>query len=282
MQSSSDLTEFLRTQTYVAFDTETTGLWAPVNRLVEIAGVKFRLGQVEPEESFASLINPERPIPEDVVAIHGITDAMVAAAPTARAVLERFVAFCDDDSILIAHNAPFDISFVHCELGRLGLPYPENVILDTVDIYRRLHPGLESYSLLSLVSRFEIARTQEHRALSDAILVQGLFAVAASGFGDVCSVDALKSRFATYSLATWPGEEGELPPEFSELTRAIKESRRVEIIYQSPSQREHTRVIQPKQVYILGSMYYINAFCERAHGERTFRLDRIEQYQVID
>lgn len=277
----SGLTEFLRHQTFIAFDTETTGLWAPVNRLVEIAAVQFHMGK-DRIDTFQSLINPERSIPEEVIRIHGITDDMVASAPTAKPVLEQFVEFCGDDSVLIAHNALFDISFISCELDRVGLEFGDNPTLDTVDIYHRLYPDLESYSLLSLVSQFDIAETQEHRALEDAHLVRRLFIKAAERFRSIQNVDELTSFFTTCIMADWPGESRELPAEFGELSRALKENLRVEITYQSRSQPVHTRVIQPKQVYILGSRFYINAFCERSRAERTFRLDRIEGFRLLE
>jgi DNA polymerase-3 subunit epsilon len=270
----------LRNQTFVAFDTETTGLWAPAHRLVELAAVKFHLDR-QHIDSFQSLINPQRPIPDEVVEIHGITDEMVADAPTVKPVLERFIEFCGDDSILIAHNALFDISFISCELARVGLTFSDNPILDTVDIYHRLSPGLESYSLLSLVSRFNIAQTQQHRALEDANLVHRLFLKAGERFGPIEGVGELKSLFTICTMADWPGEAGELPAEFGELNRALKENLRVEITYQSQSQPVHTRIIQPRQVYVIRSRFYINAFCERSRAERTFRLDRIEGFRVL-
>ncbi len=281
MSSVANLTDYLRYQTFIAFDTETTGLWAPANRLVELAGVKFQLGK-DRIDTFQSLINPERPIPEEVIGIHGITDELVADAPLVKPVLERFIEFCEDDSILIAHNALFDISFISCELERVGLKFGGNLILDTVDIFHRLYPGRMSYSLLSLVSQFHIAQTQEHRALEDAQLVRRLFIKACERFEIIENVDDLTSFFTACTMADWPGEDRELPSEFGELNRALKQNLRVEINYQSESQSVNTRVIRPKQVYVLGSRFYINAFCERTREERTFRLDRIEGFRVLE
>lgn len=281
MSSVTNLTDYLRNQTFIAFDTETTGLWAPVNRLVELAGVKFQLGK-DCIDTFQSLINPERPIPEEVIGIHGITDELVADAPLVKPVLERFIEFCSDDSILIAHNALFDISFISCELARAGLVFGSNLILDTVDIFHRLYPDCMSYSLLSLVSQFHIAQTQEHRALEDAQLVRRLFIKACERFETIKNLDDLTSSFTACTMSDWPGEDRELPSEFGELNRALKQNLRVEINYQSGSQSANTRVIRPKQVYVLGSRFYINAFCERAREERTFRLDRIEGFKVLE
>jgi DNA polymerase III epsilon subunit len=281
MPPTDDISEYLRSRTFVAFDTETTGLWAPAHRIVEIAAVRFRLASEECE-TFQSLVNPERSIPQEVIAIHGITDEMVAEAPTIKPALERFIEFCGSDSILIAHNALFDISFINCELDRVDLPVPENTVLDTVDIYHRLYPQLESYSLLGLVSRFGIAQSQVHRALEDARLVRLLFIKAAERLGTIENEEELRASLATYTMADWPGLVKELPDEFGELTRALKENLKVEITYQTQSKQPHNRIIRPKQVYAIGSTFYLNAFCERARDERTFRLDRIERFRVLD
>ncbi len=281
MEVPQAVSEFLRHQEFVAFDTETTGLSAPFNRLVELAGVRFRPGD-EQIDTFHSLINPQRSIPSDVIGVHGITDDMVADAPPAKPVLERFMDFCGNDSILIAHHAPFDISFISCELDRAGLAFPENPVLDTVDIYRRLYRGLESYSLLSLVNRFDIARSQEHRALADAHLVRYLFLRAVPRYGHIAGLKELTSTFAAFTISGWPGLIGELPPEFGEMDRALENNLRVEITYRSPTKPPADRVILPRQVYLVGSALYISAYCEQAGAERTFRLDRIERFTVLD
>lgn len=273
--------DFLRRQLFVAFDSETTGMWAPVNRIVELAAVKFSFerGQID---TFQALVNPERSIPADVIAVHGITDEMVRGCPFIKPVLERFVAFCGDHSVLIAHNAPFDISFVGAELDRVGLDFPDNRVIDTVDIYHRLFPGLESYSLLNIVRHFKIAQSQEHRALSDAMLVYRLFEQACAKFPPTENMAGLLDQFAGYHFSDWRGEPVKLSGDYSELQRAVDQGLRVEIDYNHPVASPTTRVIHPQQVHQLGSVYYINAYCERAQGLRTFRLDRIKSFRLIE
>lgn len=273
--------EFLRRQVFVAFDTETTGMWAPINRIVEIGAVRFTLDGGE-EATFQSLVNPQRRIPEEVIAVHGITDDMVADSPAIGPVLKQFAQFCGPDSFLVAHNAPFDISFIGSELNRVGLSFGENPILDTVDIYHRLFPGLNSYSLQNLITHFEIARTQTHRALDDAIMVQRLLARAVPRLTGLESAADLTAGFAVYHMADWQSEAATLPEDFSDLQQAIASSIKVEIEYQHPVRSAALRVIHPRQVFKLGSVYYINAYCELAGGERTFRLDRIASYRVLE
>jgi len=272
---------------FVAFDTETTGIWAPANRIVELGAVKFRLDSHE-KESFQSLVNPERKIPPIVIDIHGITDEMVSSAPTIGPVLRKFREFCGEDSILVAHNALFDISFVGCELDRTKEEFGDNVILDTVDICRQLYPGLPSYSLLQLVTHFDIAHSQEHRALADAEFVHQLVRQATKDHPDAMSPTTFKSdlagdqRFSSYHMSAWQAEPTILPDEFAELQTALDQGGRVEINYQTPPHPPSKRVIHPQALHSIGDCIYINAICERSNEERTFRLDRILDFRLLE
>lgn len=272
--------DMLGRATFVAFDTETTGLWAISNRLVEIAAVKFRVDS-ETNEEFQTLIDPGRPIPPEATAVHGVTDQMVADAPTAETAILAFLSFCGADSILIAHNAPFDISFVGNEMDRAKLAFPRNLIIDTVDIFRRYARGLASYSLLSLARHYNLAENQEHRGLSDAQLVRRLFCEAMGILPPVESAKTLAEHVAVYELSDWRPEQADLPAQFADLTAAVEHGYSVEIVYRGSGANESSRVIRPFQVHSLGSVYYIVAYCEKSQAERTFRLDRIISHRII-
>lgn len=273
--------EYLASVDFVAFDTETTGLWAPANRVVELGAIKFRLGETKTSR-FQALINPERQIPVETIRIHGITDSMVRGAETFKPVMQDFVEFCGPDSVLIAHNAMFDISFVGCESDRVGLPLIENLVLDTVDIYRKYRPGLDSYSLLALTRAFGINTSQNHRAADDAALVWKLFVKVAQDFPFLKSHSELRGHFACYYMSQWQGKMEQLPDRFDAINVAIKEKRRLEIVYTSEGRPPQTRIIRPRQVHFLKTNFYITAFCELVEDERTFRLDRIKSFQLID
>jgi len=281
MKADNEICEYLRQQTFIAFDTETTGLWAPANRIVEIGAVKFQPGDKKPEE-FQTLVNPEKPIPPEVIKIHHITDSDVADAPLAGEVMKNFIQFCGPDSILIAHNAPFDISFVGCELDRAEMRFGDNFVLDTADIFRRYFPSLASYSLLSLAQHFSIVDIQSHRALDDAVIVQRLFEIAAPKLGDVKKISDLGNIISTYKMDDWRARNATLPQEYDDLNKALDAKQKIKIVYATASNQPTTRIIQPHNFYQLGQTYYISAFCERVHDERTFRLDRIREYKVLD
>lgn len=158
----------------VAFDTETTGLDPHAGRLVEIAGVKFNLAG-EVLDSFSSLMNPGIPIPPRVSRIHGITDGEVRDQPPAAVVLREFFRFVGGpDTVLVAHNAPFDIGFVREEFRRNDLPLPEHGILCSLRLARRHLPSLGSHTLAVVARALGLPVDHQHRAFPDSLLVRGI------------------------------------------------------------------------------------------------------------
>lgn len=280
MGTQANRQDLFARRTFVAFDTETTGMFAVSNRLVEIAAIKFCPGSGD-IETFEALIDPERSMPSDVIGIHGITDDMVAGADKAETVLKRFVEFLDSEDVLIAHNAPFDIAFLGCEFRRAEMEFLHNLILDTVDIYRRLYPEQLSYSLLSLSQALGLAERQEHRAMADAVLVKRLLERSMERMPTVKSSDELHDLLSVYTMDSVSLDVGELPDEYADITLAISEGRPLEIVYASRGGQPRSRVIRPFQVHALRSIIYLNAFCETAKAERTFRLDRIERFRLL-
>jgi len=272
--------EYIQSLDFVAFDTETTGIWAVTNRIVEIGAVKFRLGQ-RLTDRFQELINPEREIPAEVIDIHGITNGMVQSSRSIEPVLKDFVDFCGPDSVLIAHNALFDISFVGCESDRVGLPLMENHILDSVDLFRKYRPGLDSYALESLMRKFKLGTDQNHRAADDAALVWKLFEIVSQDFPILTKQSEFKRAFTFYHMSQWQRNERPLPDRFRDIARAIEEERSLEIVYASNGQPPGARTIWPRRIHNLRTVFYVTAFCEKAETELTFRLDRIKSFHLV-
>ncbi len=150
---------------YVVFDTETTGLSAYENELIEIAGVRMRAGEVI--GTFASLIRPSVPIPSKITEITSINDEMVRDQPTVQEVLPKFYEFAKD-SILVAHNAEFDLSFLKEQCKRLNHPPFDQAVVDTLALARTLLPEARNHRLKTLTTKFNVKLTQHHRALADA------------------------------------------------------------------------------------------------------------------
>ncbi|UXA16250.1 DEDD exonuclease domain-containing protein [Mycobacterium sp. SMC-4] len=160
----------LRETTFVVVDLETTGGRASGERhdaITEIGAVKVRGGEVLGE--FATLIDPGRAIPPQIVALTGITSAMVYDAPPIEAVLPSFLEFCRG-AVLVAHNAGFDIGFLRAAAERNQVPWPKPPVLCTVRLARRVLTRDEAPSvrLAALAQLFGAATRPTHRALDDA------------------------------------------------------------------------------------------------------------------
>ncbi len=148
----------------VFLDLETTGATAHSDRITEIGLVEVDKGRHIGE--WSSLVNPERPIPPLIESLTGITDAMVAKAPTfadlARDLYRRLAG-----KTLVAHNARFDFGFLQSEFRRVGLKFGPDVLC-TVRLSRRLYPQERRHNLDSLIARHGLACDNRHRALADA------------------------------------------------------------------------------------------------------------------
>jgi DNA polymerase-3 subunit epsilon len=158
----------------IVLDTETTGLSpADGHRVLEIGAVEL-VHQTLTGKVFHRLINPERDVPQDAVRVHGHTSAALKDQPVFASVVDEFLAFIGD-SMLIIHNAEFDITFVNAELARLGrATIGMERVVDTLTLARRKHPG-QPNSLDALCDRYRIDRALRvrHGALLDAeILVE--------------------------------------------------------------------------------------------------------------
>lgn len=157
---------------FIAFDLETTGTVPGVDQIVEIGAVRFIDGQ--PEAIFATLIDPQRPIPPGASAVNKITDDMVRGKPLVESVLPSFAEFCGQD-ILVAHNAPFDAQFLIADIKRFETAAPTGIILDSLPIARKVFPGLPNYKLGTLIQHLKIPTTDFHRAEEDASYCGQLF-----------------------------------------------------------------------------------------------------------
>ncbi len=162
-----DLGTALRDVTFVVVDLETTGGSAHECAITEIGAVKVRGGEVLGE--FQTLVNPGAPIPAFIQVLTGISDTMVAQAPRVAAVLPAFLEFAAG-SVLVAHNAGFDISFLKAAAARTGHAWPGFPVIDTVTLARQLVTDDEARNrrLATLATLFGADTTPDHRALHDA------------------------------------------------------------------------------------------------------------------
>ncbi|WP_228375076.1 DEDD exonuclease domain-containing protein [Demequina iriomotensis] len=196
-RSFEDVGEPLHRTTFVVVDLETTGTSPDKAHITEIGAVKTRGGEVIGE--FQTLVDPGAPIPPFIVALTGITDAMVVAAPRIEQVLPSFLEFLGD-AVLVAHNAPFDTGFLRAACRAHGYPWPGNQVVDTVTLARRATTKEEAPNkkLSTLAKVFGTVVEPNHRALEDAratseILHRMLERVAAFGISHREDLDTLRN-----------------------------------------------------------------------------------------
>jgi DNA polymerase III epsilon subunit family exonuclease len=168
-----DLNRDIEDFNLVFFDLETTGLDAVKGDCIcEIGALKWHKRKII--DKFHTLINPQRPIPQEAYLIHKIADKDVCGAPTFGNIADNFIAFLKD-SILLAYNIEFDLSFINYELSKIGRSIPE---LPTIDILcmARKTLSLEKYNLGAVASFFNIEDTGKlHRALNDSFAAAWIF-----------------------------------------------------------------------------------------------------------
>ncbi len=130
--------------TYVVFDVETTGLSAVYDTIIELAAVKMYKGNVI--ESFDEFIDPGHPLSRTTIDLTGITDEMVRGSKSEEEVLRLFLEF-SKDSILVAHNAAFDMGFLNTSYAKYGIPEATNPVIDTLELARYLYPQFKRFGL---------------------------------------------------------------------------------------------------------------------------------------
>lgn len=209
----------------IVLDTETTGL-DPLegHRLIEIGCVEL-VNRIPTGNTFHRYFNPERDIPEEAFAVHGLSAEFLKEQPLFAAVVEELLAFLADDP-LVAHNAMFDLAFLNAELGRASRPLiARERMIDTLQIARRKHPA-SSNRLDDLCARYRIdnSRRTKHGALLDAELLAEVY------------VELIGARQAMLTLGDAAADIGArvvstpirvrpvpLAPRVSEIDRALHE-----------------------------------------------------------
>ncbi len=169
-----DLDRRLSDLTYTVFDTETTGLEpSGGDEIIQIGAVRIVNNRMLRQEIFNQLVDPKRFLRPETIPIHGITDDMVRGQPTIDAVLPAFHEFCED-TVLIAHNAAFDMRFLQLKEEATGVRFAQPV-LDTLLLSAVAHPNQESHKLDVILERLGINIESRHNALDDSLATAEVF-----------------------------------------------------------------------------------------------------------
>ena len=157
--------------TFICFDIETTGLSAARDKITEIGAVKVENGVIT--DTFSTFANPEMPIPQKITQLTGITDDMVKDAPSQREAVGAFLEFAGNN-VLVAHNAPFDTSFIAKACEDMGREYNYTSI-DTVAISRAILTDIKNCKLDTVAKFLRLGDFNHHRATDDAEMLARIF-----------------------------------------------------------------------------------------------------------
>ena len=264
---------------FAFLDVETTGLDpSQGDRVCEIAVLKTVNGSVVGE--FATLVNPGRSIPQSAVSVHGITDIMVRRSPFFRDIAKDLLAAIKD-SVIVAHNAKFDLGFLNVELGNLRIALPETNVIDTLGIARRYYT-FPSNSLGQIAKYIGLPAESGHRALADVMTTRDVFQYFLADLGRRgIRLKRLKDiiKLQGKSVEIESRKELVIPVE---IEQALRAKGKLRIKYLSAYNEETTtRVIEPYDISVTKESTYIHAFCHLRKERCTFRLDRILEFKTV-
>ncbi|MDP6943513.1 MAG: exonuclease domain-containing protein [Myxococcota bacterium] len=264
---------------FVAIDLECTGPAPGFDHITEVGAARFTVtvdGVVTAGPTFEQLVRPPRSIPPYVAQLTGITDEMVAHAPTFEAVWPRFVAFLDAEpnTLLLAHSARVDLSFLVLSADALGIAWEPPPTLCTVKIARRALPQAGKYGLMALVEHLGCgeATSVHHRALADALHARNVFARCV---GLLRPTDVAAMGVAPTPAPALNELQVEIPERLASVADASAEGRPIWIVYRGGSKGRSRRRITPLGFYRREGRVFLRAFCHVDETAKSFRADRI-------
>jgi DNA polymerase-3 subunit epsilon len=256
-------------------DVETTGLHPDGgHRVCELAILR-----VEPdgsEQAFDSLVNPKRPIEPGAFAVNRISAEMLEDAPCFAGVADALLAMLHG-SVLVAHNAPFDVRFLQSELAQLARPALHIHTIDTLVLSRRLLQR-SSHSLPALASDLHLD-PPSHRAMQDVLTLRGVFTYL---------YDRLRSQEITrlgdvlrLQRGLSPGQPEPVPPPL--IAEALQRQVCLRIVYRTRgSPKAEERIVRPYDVVQERRGLHLRAYCYLRNERRTFIIDKIEAMELIE
>ena len=261
----------------VAFDTETSGPYPLESEIVELGAVKWYRGQIVSQ--FQTLLKPSKPMNVENMAIHGITNEMVADAPV---MADKIGPFCEfiQDSLLIAHHAPFDLGFLTPEIEKAGLVFPNNLHLCSSLISRALL-ATTNHKLQTLVTELNLVGGDAHRAYDDAYACLQVFMKAAEKLIDGATLERLKSvqnkklSWSDYVLFNKP------PEQIKSLVDAIQKQKTIQIVYEGGQSKNKLRPITPKGIVRNPDGDYVHAECGIDQQRKRFYIAKILDIELV-
>ncbi len=263
----------------VALDLETTGLSPLIDKVIELSAIKITPHSVE---IFSELINPQIPIPEHTIAIHGITNSMVAKAPESKIVFPKFFAFTEKLPI-IAHNAKFDIGFLVFGSHQLGLELTSGQVYCSCQMAKKCISGVPNHKLSILAAHLEIDLLNHHRAFDDALACLRIYARSLLSCNQEKIQLALKESFQ-FKIDDFKKLKEDGPSSkkissevFEQLKKAVTTQAPIKIRYSGGSYKNELRPIRPISLLPLPGGDVLYALCLLSNYHKSFALHKIKE-----
>lgn len=273
----SELPNPLLARPFAVVDFETTGLYPAVgDEICEIGLARVENGEIVRE--FSALVDPGRPLDPAAAQVSGITPEMLAGQPSFEMLADEFLPLLAD-SIIVAHNAEFDMGFLQYKLQKMGRNQVGNPVLDTLEL-ARAQDDAGPFTLGVLANRLGIEGPHAHRALDDArmaarVLLHYLAEYHKRGQDDITRVPGYRTSYQ-FSIGGHGREENSFQLVVESIRRAIEAHIDLEIAYRGSGGQTHRRVT-PRNIKGMN----MRAYCHLRKEDRDFRLDRIlEVYEV--
>lgn len=268
----------LNEYTYVAFDTETSGAYPIGHDIVEFGAVKWYQGQEVGRLQF--LLKPRELMSDFIIGIHGITNAMVEAAPSIQEKIVEIHEFLKG-AVVMAHHAPFDLGFLSVDFEHARLPLPLEPALCTSLLSRKWITGVENHKLQTLVKHLGIDGGQAHRAYDDAkaCLQVGLECFRLMG-PEKTLADAIASQGKSLMWKDY-GLLHASTVSLQTMIKAIHSKKDVEMVYKGGSQKGEIRRVTPIGIVRNPDGDYLMAFCHRDQTNKRYYLNRIADIETV-
>lgn len=270
-----DLSSSITNYPIIAFDTETSGAYPLESEIIELGAVKWVNGKVV--DRFQTLLKPRKPLEESNIKIHGITNEMVEAAPLMKDQIGRFCEFIND-SVLLAHHAPFDLGFLTVAIEEAGLRFPSNILLCTSLLSRALLTT-SNHKLQTLVKELKLEGGAAHRAADDAYACLQVFFKCIEKL-NVTEQDANRLQQIQGKKLNWIDFQmlKSSDVKIKELANLALKGEKIDIVYQGGQNGGKPRPIIPYGIVRNPDGDYLNALCLLDNQRKRFYLNKISDF----
>ncbi|PCJ16049.1 MAG: hypothetical protein COB02_17275 [Candidatus Cloacimonadota bacterium] len=263
---------------FVAFDTETTGFYPVQDKIIELAAIKFKIdGTIL--DKFDEMIDPKIHIPEASSKVHGLYDADVLGKPHVKEILSKFIDFIGKDSILVAHNADFDLRFIGAEILINKLSLPSVPIWDTLPLSRKFIKNIMNHKLETLVNHFDFKTDGFHRALTDSMYLVHLMN---RFYTDGHSYTQIhESAKVSYFSKAKDILTVQLPLSLMSIKKALSKELDLEINYEERAGEISKLIVEPKLLYRTEKFSFLYANEKGSNLAKSFSMDKLKKVKVI-